>query len=639
MQGLFFNLFFFFLLVIPGIRAFAQSPGEAPYTLPVFFEPAPDALKLSPPLIEYDLQSGAGRSLRWGPLNLNETFFSVDFTSRQKLDPKGTQITFYNQDDMVLFFNWPSELLRYGTLTVTNSKGVSVWTQHIYEAEILRWQAKILQVKEQLRKQGQKEEDIENNLLLKKTFAFFRSKSDPGPDLRINEQYQFCLKSAAKEIFARICTPFYAVKLSGSHIEMALAPESEKSSPPQVQYQDTPQPLAGKIQTEPGKTAHIFFRLKSGAEIEFASRPPALKIQDMVLQSEQDPDLSQIVAENPAPVFHSSEPLSNPDPLHPLNRFWKASFRLSEGRLYLPGELGGFFQYDLKAGPLPSEKNRLYGNENFRSATYLEKETRHFRQAGKAELETWEVVAPQAGQWNRSYLAPKGESHNYKPYLDVYRGYAGEASLRLTGVATRGLSLAVLAEAHASYWFNSLAGWDHPSLSRQRWGLSAKHLSLLTPLPVSTGSGASEKVQIQSTLVDLKYRFNPGLWERDETWGAILSYENLHHAEYTVPKLGYGFFWARSMPQVFDRIFNLLPIFRSPKWVDLEVVQYPTSLDSQYALGDTFNVNFHGKILWTPRFYGEAGFGAKKYYFLRHDTLRGGELNTFYGTLGLGLNF
>ena len=62
-------------------------------------------------------------------------------------------------------------------------------------------------------------------------------------------------------------------------------------------------------------------------------------------------------------------------------------------------------------------------------------------------------------------------------------------------------------------------------------------------------------------------------------------------------------------------------------------------MDASYELGDDYALNFHGKVLWTPRFYGEAGFGIKKYYFLQKQTQQGASLNTFYGTLGIGLNF
>ncbi|WP_413291028.1 hypothetical protein [Bdellovibrio sp. HCB337] len=644
--------------------AIAPSPSPSPasqsetiYKKPLWFDVVNNGVKVSGPSIVYDLQSSYGKSLQWGPLLLKEDFFSINLTSRQKLDAEGSKMAFYNQEDMVLFFDWPREIIPFGLLEVTDSKGNTIWSKNLQQAELDGWHEKILQVKDQLRKQGKKEEDIENNSLLKKTYAFFRSKSEPGPDLKIDENYKFCLKNTEGESTARICTPFYAMKTVGTQIEMQIQQVADNEEPTQgkkkskkkkinekdpgiaqVKFQDATQPLAGKITADNEKPNKFFAQLKSGASIEFTTVAPVLKIYDMALTDDKNPDLSQLVAENPAPVFLKSEVLSNKDPLDPTNKLWKAEYKVSQNKVFLPGKAGAFFQYDIAVEYLPQNKLRPYVSEKNLSATYSQNDSLKYLQDGKTEPEKWETVNPEKAKWNRSYLMVKDDKREHKAYLDIYRGYAGEASLRLTGL-TSGSSTAVMTEFHVGYWFNSIAGWDQYYLSRQRWGVSAKYMNLLSDIEADKEDGTSQKVKINSTIVDLKYRFSPGLWERDESWGAVLSYENLNYSDYKVPKLGYGIFWARSMPKFFDDIFNLVPIFRYPKWVDLDIVKYSTAMDSKYTLGDDYSINFHGKILWTPRFYGEAGFGAKKYYFLQKETEQGATLNTFYGTLGLGINF
>lgn len=605
--------------------AFAQ---QGHFRKPLWFDIVNNGVKLGDPVIQYDLTSKD--TLKWGPLVLKEDFFSINLTSRQKLDAEGSKMAFYNQEDMVLFFDWPSEILPYGKLDVTDSKGNTIWSKQLGEAEIQGWHEKIVQVKEQLRKQGKSDADIENNNLLKKTYAFFRSKSEPGPELKIDEGYKFCLQNTLPESSVRICTPFYTMKTVGTQIEMQIEHKA-KGLNPSVKYDTKDQALSGRIAVGGDKPVSFFAQLKSGALVEFTSAVPVLKVYDMSTE--------QIVGENPAPVFIKSEALHNKDPLDPMNKLWKASSKSIDKSIFLPGTAGGFFQYDIAVEHLPAEKLRPYADERNLNATYSNEDKLKVTRDGVKEPETWTTLNPQKEKWNRSYLATKDEKYEYKSYLDLYRGYAGEASLRLTGLAASGGKTAGMAEVHLGYWFNSIAGWDNYYLSRQRWGLSAKYMSLLSTIPATAEDGTVEDVKIQSTIVDLKYRFTPGLWERDESWGALLSYENLSYGNYKVPKLGYGIFWARSMPKFFDDLFNTMKIFRYPKWVDLDIVKYSTSMDSNYKLGDDYAINFHGKILWTPRFYGEAGFGVKKYYFLQESTQQGATLNTIYGTLGLGVNF
>lgn len=601
---------------------------------PLFFDVVNKGVKFGTPVLEYSLDEKTGNQLQLGPLQLQEDFFSVNLTSRQKLDADGSKMAFYNQEDMVLFFDWPKELIQHGTLDVSDDQGKTLWTTPLGDKELAQWKEKILQVKEQLRKQGKTEHEIEDNALLKKTYAFFRSKTNPGPELKVDQKYKFCLKNTEGESFAHICTPFYVLKTAGTQIEMNIQSEGTTA---EVRLQNAPQAKSAKLPVTAGQVANFSVKLKSGALIEFASVVPALTVYDMM--QTKDAEVAQIAAENPAPVFMASVPLHNDNPLDPINKLWQGNYKLKDKKIFLPGVAGGFFQYDVTVDYLPTQKQRLSISDRFGLGTYSARDKISVRRDDKKSPDTWTTQNPLKNSWNRSYAVTKDDKHDFQSYLDLYRGYAGEASLRLTGLASLGGKTAVMAEAHLSYWFNSIAGWDQYYLSRQRWGLSAKYVDLLSTISAVNEDGTTEDVKIQSMIADLKYRFTPGLWERDETWGAMLSYENLTYADFKIPKLGYGIFWARSMPKFFDDIFNYFTFMRYPKWVDLELIKYATSLDSNYTLGDDYAINFHGKILWKPWLYGEAGFGAKKYYFKQKTTELGASLDTVYGTLGLGINF
>jgi len=82
---------------------------------------------------------------------------------------------------------------------------------------------------------------------------------------------------------------------------------------------------------------------------------------------------------------------------------------------------------------------------------------------------------------------------------------------------------------------------------------------------------------------------------------------------------------------------------RYPKWVDMEFIYYGASLDSSKQLNFNFALNFHGQVLWKKNFFGEAGFGLKRYAFVDkinpYQADLGYQLNVLYGTVGLGIKF
>lgn len=200
-----------------------------------------------------------------------------------------------------------------------------------------------------------------------------------------------------------------------------------------------------------------------------------------------------------------------------------------------------------------------------------------------------------------------------------------------------------MGEAAYNLWFEDVLGWDQYYLSKQRWGVSTKYFQSFTKYKV-TGYGNAE---LKVVNADLKYRFTPGLWTRDESHGAMVSYQDfeasLEVTKFKAPMLGVGWFWARSMPQVVDEIFSLIPYMDYPKWVDMEFIYYAASMDSTKKLNFNFALNFHGQVLWKNNFFGEAGFGIKRYDFIdATNSLQsnlGYQLNVLYGTVGMGVKF
>jgi hypothetical protein len=119
----------------------------------------------------------------------------------------------------------------------------------------------------------------------------------------------------------------------------------------------------------------------------------------------------------------------------------------------------------------------------------------------------------------------------------------------------------------------------------------------------------------------------------------MASYQNVTFGTVKAPMLGGGWFWARSMPKVFDDFFNWFPFMNYQKWVDMEFIYYFSSMNADVKLNNTMALNFHGQVLWKKNFFGEAGFGYKRFGFRDEGQGKEAKLDTFYGTLGLGIKF
>jgi hypothetical protein len=253
----------------------------------------------------------------------------------------------------------------------------------------------------------------------------------------------------------------------------------------------------------------------------------------------------------------------------------------------------------------------------------------------------WRFQALNRNEINKSYLIVEKDGQTFKTYTEMFKGYPREVSARLSMLLGSNGGLTPMGEFAFNYWFEDVFGWTQYYLARQRWGISLKYFLTATKLKFSTS-----EAQLQSTTIDLKYRITPGLWNRDETWGIIFGSRDLSYDYFAAQMVGVGAFWARSMPRVFDDIMNLFPFMGYPKWVDMEFIYYPVNFTSKvtannWGMGNgNWALNFHGKLMWTKQFFGEAGFGMKQIDFTMGSPLdKRLNFTSLYGTAGLGWSF
>ncbi|OQW46881.1 MAG: hypothetical protein A4S09_02950 [Proteobacteria bacterium SG_bin7] len=246
---------------------------------------------------------------------------------------------------------------------------------------------------------------------------------------------------------------------------------------------------------------------------------------------------------------------------------------------------------------------------------------------------TWYVDKLQKGQVSKPNIGVGYGSRNYQGSVDVYRGYQLEIGARISGVAVvQTKDLLLISDLVLNYWSETLFGSKNYWFGQQRWGLKAKYLKSITKMDLLES--------FSSTHFDIAYRLIPGIWERDATVGLLVDYQSVNVNTDTVAMVGGGVFWAQSMPKFIDNIFNIIPFFRYPKWVDMEFMYYFSSLNPSYVLGANFLYNFHGKMLVTPRFYFEGGGSMRQINFGRADgSLSPLSASFLQGTLGIGYNF
>jgi hypothetical protein len=413
----------------------------------------------------------------------------------------------------------------------------------------------------------------------------------------------------------------------------------------------------GIVNFKPGKPIKIKVTFARGAFVDIATYPVQLSIVD-VLESANDHDiiltgrgaqpLGQVrIIQSPSIGFWSATG-------YETETFWQLSLSREAPTVRVTGSFGIPFTFLFQFDRLPRGTDRVYVDRTHSSGTYLSS-TKVYGFAGVGKKVTtpeqravmrdtdrfeWTFPALKQGQDNRARLRVRStqQGDRDKQWVashTLFRGYPYEASGRLTGVFTDSSRAVGVVELAGSAWFETVFKSESPLFSKQRWGTSARYFRALSAINLTPTKSLSE---FSTLTADLRYNFLPGLWNRDELVGAIVAAESVVLGPYEANLLGAGAYWARTMPKFFDDIFNLVSFLRYPKYVDMEFIMFPVILTSGLTGTMNYNLNFHGKVFWTKRLYGEAGFGAKSFDFVR-SSANSISFESIYGTFGIGMIF
>ena len=619
------------------------------YTKPIYFDVLGPQKQVPTVHLEYDMESRQGQALKIGPVTIDQVTFSFGHRTLREIDPR-----FQNSiaDEVYFLANWPEHLYPEALLEILSRDGKVIWSRALRKPDLDNWN-KVVQSALKFNKKTP---------LASVEWGIESSRSNL-PFENLADGFRFCLSHYRVESQERLCSQEYVLRRINNQ---TLLGRLKSAHTPRVLVDGEPAPFKMTKEVQSGFPTRFFAQLATGETFDFSSKPLNVKWSDFV--KVQESGVLRVVGHDIPPVGRYQ--ILNPDryaqwvenfgfepTIGDTRKFWLVGVKESEPVIYFPGQDGGVFKHVLPAEGAPNLRNRLYLHKDTPIGTYRDGVTLRGRKQpelkvnskeyevskGDSEQEfEWSFKASNDANINKSYLQIQDGDKTYNAYYELYKGYSNELSGR-PSIILSSQGFILLGEVAYNHWFEDVLGWTNPLLSKQRWGLSGKYFQSLTTFKTED----FDKGSLTVMNLDLKYRLTPGLWTRDESHGIMVSYQNVdvdvQLTKFRAPMLGAGWFWARSMPRVFDELFNYFPFMNYPKWVDMEFIFYPMSMDSNVTMSTNFALNFHGQVLWKENFFGEAGFGIKGYGFTDktnpYQANLGYKLYTLYGTLGIGIKF
>ncbi|MGZ3774429.1 MAG: hypothetical protein ACXVCY_11300 [Pseudobdellovibrionaceae bacterium] len=630
-------------------KVIVKKPAQ--YNLPIYFNPEDVGVKKVSYELSWDLKEK--NNLKIGSLVLDAgSFVPAFYQGRSKSHPFAGQ---GEADKDMLFLIWPRDVLKSGTLEIIARDGSVLWSDSFDIKDFKKWQNRIQKLKQQVSEDKQKE----NKVLFSSGIALTGLSAETLA--KFNGSFRFCLTQQTGKEHSMLCTPKHTVAKKDGEISLARIIEEGEA---RILVDREEAPLSGKKNVESGQIISLFSETSTGLSYEFTTRVLPIQTFDIFKDADGVVLLSGI---EPVPfgagVYESKNDDDNfwnrwgwEQTLGDLRTYWQIPVPENK-QLTFPGSAGGAFQLTMDFTDIPSVADRVWVSNFDVKETYKPRKALHLfhsenqklqgvtageivENVGRSGEAIWNFSSPEVGAYNISKIDVLEGSKTLKASYEVYRGNSSELSGRFTAAVDKNLQSIIFGELSYNKWFENLWGWDNKTLSTLRWGLSAKYLKTLTSVTTQdTVSSDVSKADLSAMSLNLKYRFNPGLWGRDETWGLLGGYEALTIGDISAPVLGVGFFWARSMPRVFDDMFSFLPFMKYSKFVDMEFTYFPTSLDSNVSIASSYLISFHGKVLWSKTFFGEAGFGMQSYSLQDKTQITNISMSAFYLTIGMGVNF
>lgn len=625
----FWRIVFIFLVHSLGCGALAKVKGDKS----LLYKPVDHGVNIVGPVIRYDFR-------KKNQIRLNQNIINMHSLQARVVPVVVSKTKNEFIYKAVLAINWPESLFKNGpiTLDVYGRYGKILLSRNLTSKQKKLWRKKILLELDSA--DGTVEPFSKLPFLSENKFI---SNSKVGIAIpfggewykQLKKPFSFCLKQDYYDGKLELCSSFFS------------ATEKEQRYPYKhfwVKYNNESKQgdFKGEIQLKEGAKYSIAFMYNDLSSIKISGKTQKIEFYDIVDAGDKYELSARCLCPVKDGVIKKKENLKDKFGFNSIIKpeYEYKTFRLDKKSRFLityTNDVYRSFLYDVKLnGDVPLKSSRIHlvraKTSTYNSSVDLKFLSENDSLAGIQGFTEVNGKNAQLSDLKKGYINElKFNLENTNPIFEIYRGYSTEASGRFSSVISADGSSLVMQEFFASHWFESLLGWDQYYLGRQRWGLTYRQFSSLVSL------GGDSEFSFSSKQLDLKYRLTPGVWGYDESWGLILSGQQFKFSSDSATFLGGGVFWARSLPNFLESLFNKIFFMKYPKWVDVEFLYYPMVQESNVTPGMNYNLNFHGKVMWRPDFFGEAGFGLKKYQYEDEDFKN--SLTFFYVTFGVGYQF
>ncbi len=257
----------------------------------------------------------------------------------------------------------------------------------------------------------------------------------------------------------------------------------------------------------------------------------------------------------------------------------------------------------------------------------------------------WNFPANEAGVVNQNYLSLQHKGKDYYFSKRIFRAHQTSISAAAAISTSPTLDFVPGYNVAAEHWFESV--WGKGNYSFQRWGIAANLYETIQGfLPKDN---FPEKISVNPITFDVLYRFNAGVRPVQSSFGLGIRYLNFtlfrsKSEDINTQLLGIGAFWHTAPQKIVDDIFNIVPFFRYPKWMEISFFYYPLLIGTE-KVGFSFSWQARGKMFFAKNWFLDASFNVNNIAFtkaklagvtLGADTF---SIGTAHGTLGVGYNF
>jgi|GEM_PF-5638981 hypothetical protein len=290
----------------------------------------------------------------------------------------------------------------------------------------------------------------------------------------------------------------------------------------------------------------------------------------------------------------------------------------------LTSDLG--MQYDFFFQPPNSNQSvfeiRPRGLDRYPLVSYAESFTTNFLDGDK--LNKIQIKQSEIGKWTAVAFPYRGTTLK----LYTLRMPSTELSIRLSYSTSFDLKQAIPVMEGAF-----LINFPNPISQKQNHWLTNRLSSRLRYFEMK---GNTLEYQLRFQQVELRANIIPAVWNWDEVFGPLITYLHANLGQYPARASGFGIFWGRPIPNVFDRLLSWIPGFHFPKYTDLDWSYFPDTT----GLGNpSWITNFHGKMILPNFWFVEGGVSVFQLSGYSPKLQEGQSNQGLAVTLGLGKAF